>query len=68
MDLWFGFDTPALLYDKGGGFNRSVHSARPGRGKREGGSGKREEGKGKREEGRGKREPQEKLHIEHRKI
>ena len=24
---WFRFDTPAFVYDKGGGFNRSVHSA-----------------------------------------
>ena len=29
-DLCFGSDTPALVYDKGGGFNRSAHSARPG--------------------------------------
>ena len=28
-DLWFGFDTPALAYGKGGGFNRSAHSAWP---------------------------------------
>ena len=29
FDLWFGFDTPALLYETGGGFNRSAHSAGP---------------------------------------
>ena len=29
-DLCLGFDTPALVYDKGGGFNRFVHSAGPG--------------------------------------
>ena len=29
MEFCFGSDTPALVYDKGGGFNRSVHSARP---------------------------------------
>ena len=26
------FDTPALVYDKGGGFKRSAHSAGPGKG------------------------------------
>ena len=30
MDVCFGFDTQALVYDKGGGFNRSAHSAGPG--------------------------------------
>ena len=29
MDLRFGFGTPALVYDKGGGFNRAAHSAGP---------------------------------------
>ena len=29
QDLWFGFDTPALLYETGGGFNRYAHSAGP---------------------------------------
>ena len=28
-DLCFGFDTPALLYETGGGFNRYAHSAGP---------------------------------------
>ena len=53
-DLWFGFDTPALVYDKGGGFNRSAHSAGPGTGQRAEGREKRDEGRAKRE--RGKRE------------
>ena len=30
-DFGFGFDTPALLYETGGGFNRSAHSAGPGK-------------------------------------
>ena len=29
-DLCFGFDTPALLYETGGGFKRYTHSAGPG--------------------------------------
>ena len=37
-------------------FNRSAHSAGPGRGKREEGGGKKEEGRRRREEGRGKKE------------
>ena len=46
----------SLPYGKGGGFNRSAHSARPRRvkRKREEGRGEREEGRAKREEGRGK--------------
>ena len=56
LDFGFGFDTPCLVYDKGGGFNRSAHSARPGQGSREQGTGKSEEGTGRREAGRGKRE------------
>ena len=32
MDLRCGFDTPAPLQAGGGGFNRSAHSAGPGRG------------------------------------
>ena len=28
-ELGLRFNTPALVYDKGGGFNRSAHSARP---------------------------------------
>ena len=30
-DLWFRFDTPALLYETGGGFKRYAHSAGPDR-------------------------------------
>jgi len=52
-----------LPYGKGGGFNRSAHSAGPGtcqraegRGQREEGRGTKAEGRGVRAEGRGKRE------------
>ena len=53
MDFRFGFDTPALVYDKGGGFNRSAHSAWPALndGKWEMGNRKWEIGNGKSEMG-----------------
>ena len=35
MEFCFESDTPALVYDKGGGFNRYAHSAGPGYRRRE---------------------------------
>ena len=46
----------SLPYGKGGGFNRSAHSARPRREKRDEGRGTRGEGRRKSEEGGGKGE------------
>ena len=46
-DFGFGFDTPALLYETGGGFNRSAHSAGPST--RDDSHGKWEQGTGKKD-------------------
>ena len=35
MEFRFGSDTPALVYDKGGGFKHYAHSAGPGYRRRE---------------------------------
>ena len=58
MDFGRGSDTPAPVYDKGGGFNRSAHSAGPGNGQWGVGNGQWAAGHGHKEPKIGKDTPQ----------